>query len=191
MNVAKKVEPPQVVEARLGLSLLVSCKKGRWGNLDHAGQYRTQLSHAAHPFLLDIPQRTGSNVYHSAEVYVFCTGATDISVETMIAHINWALGSYTVDVKNIVRLRILNVQCSKQDPKKHFVFFEAWTSCGVFINGSCTDFSGGGKAGTRQMTSVFKLLSTIYEVEIEEVEISYDSVLIKVSREDMRELHIR
>lgn len=144
-----------------GLSLLVSPDKDRWSDIDEAA--RNRISLIDHPFGLELPEVEVD--WEAARQIIFLsTGSTNVTVDAMIAHINWAIGGGITE--GPTKLRVI---LADRGQEQHYVFFEMWSDLGVFICGDCTDFSGGGGHGKHQMESVFALLAATYNLEVERI----------------------
>ncbi len=150
--------------AVFGLHLLSTTQHGTHRALEMSFKRRRPLE--VHPFGLDLPT---DNLGLDCN-WAFLENGTNLSVEAMLAHLNWAI-SGAPNESAIENLRIFNVQYNPTRPKEHFCYFEAWTPFGIFLCGECTDFSGGGGSGNNQMRAVFSLLASLYQVEVEEFEV--------------------
>ena len=121
-----------------------------------------------HPLGLDLPPpgEFGDNL-------AFLQVGSDKTVGLMAAVINRSVGGATVSPL-FERLRIINVQCHRDQPKDHFCYFELWIWGKSYLCGDCTDCSGAGGHANRQMRGVFTLISSLYAVAVEEVELPYN-----------------
>jgi hypothetical protein len=77
-------------------------------------------------------------------------------------------------VGDTFRLRIVRIRKPVNhwnDPgwPLHNLFFELITHVGTFMCGGCNDYSGQGGQGGRQLTSIFRFVAALYDIELEEV----------------------
>lgn len=156
------------VSLQYGFSLMLNSEKGRWGNIQRYGQYAKVVPR--HPFGLDVTLPVAGD--YGKIMLVAYSGVTETSVKGMIAHLMYALGNgHSRDGRDVSRLREIQLG----DDNGHFIYFEVWTSLDKYICGGCTDSSGEGGSGTQKMRSIFALLSHVYEVPHEVVEISREA----------------
>lgn len=120
-----------------------------------------------HPFDLEIPGERNNSFYHRRIEFLGSPGHTDESIEHLEVNLGWSLGN------NITHLRIIYAQCDIKNTDQHDVYFEIGLSSRIFIIGGCTDFSGTGGSGKEHMERLFTLISFVYEVKIDQVEIEY------------------
>ncbi|MBU2109595.1 hypothetical protein KKB71_01380 [Patescibacteria group bacterium] len=140
--------------------------------LDEMIKERTHLG--THPFGLNMKSPKDGWRTKELEIrYLGHPGITDISVNSMIAHIRWFIAGMAIAYARPTYLRIILAEANKNDSSKHDVYFEVGKDSSIFICGGCTDFSGEGGQGKTDLEAVFTLLSTVYDVEIERVVIPY------------------
>lgn len=140
--------------------------------LDEMIEERTYLG--THPFELNIkPPKDGWRTKELEIIYLGHPGITDISVNSLIAHIRWFIAGMTIAYARPTSLRIILAEANKNDSSQHRVYFEVGQSSRVFICGGCTDFSSEGGQGKTDLETVFTLLSVVYDVEIERVVLPY------------------
>lgn len=73
-------------------------------------------------------------------------------------------------------IRSMRVIFAETDPKhtnRHDVFFEIMVDDEVFMCGGCTDCSGAGSQGTRELDALFAVFSRLTDVSIERVTVPY------------------
>ena len=151
-----------------GLSLLMMHEKCLYfKHLDDCHGYTHQ--HQGHPFGLDLPPQEAWR-HIQPQVNFVGANATDVSVEVFLAHVRFWAG-YTEDGK-ITKLRVISMPFAGGARGQNHVFFEMWTPSQVTISGETTDFSGAGGAARRELEDVFAVLSQVYGVEIERVQLN-------------------
>lgn len=157
------------------LGLLIDRDKGYMVQMDH---WAPKAHHVEeHPFKLDLPVYTDEDFPLSKKIMFFSGIGSDGVVKAMSACINFGIVSGQQSYCYPRKLRVIYAQCSLVRPNDHMVYFEIWTISGVFFCGDCTDCSGGGGRATSDMLGIFTLLSTIYSVPIETIEIPYEWAL--------------
>lgn len=157
------------------LGLLIDRDKGYMVQMDH---WVPKAHHVeGHPFKLDLPVYTSEDFPLSKEVMFFSGIGSDGVVKAMSACINFGVISGAQHYSSPRKMRVIYAQCSSDRPNDHMVYFEIWTVSGVFICGDCTDCSGGGGHATSELLGIFALLSTLYSVPVEKIEISYETAL--------------
>ncbi len=154
-----------LVSIQYGLSLLLNSERGRWGDIQHYGDNAKVVGR--HPFGLDVTPPNSRD--YGKVILVAYPGATEPSVKAMIAHLMLALGDYASAARQPVE-RLREIQIG--DHNGHYIYFEVWTRLDKYICGGCTDCSGEGGSGTQKMRSIFAVLSAVYGVHHEVVEIS-------------------
>ncbi|TSC62859.1 MAG: hypothetical protein G01um101448_732 [Parcubacteria group bacterium Gr01-1014_48] len=123
-----------------------------------------------HPFGFSIPLRgKGSGVV----LFVGYPGHTRSSVDAMLAHVLMCVKHHDPTGEERLYLRIILGEAQAKGTEQYYVYFEIGCEYGVYICGGCTDFSGGGKAGTERLENVFALLSFVYNTPVSRTIIRY------------------
>ena len=121
-----------------------------------------------HPFGLEyrLPIRWLSDNNHEGRVHLIdYPGHTNPCVTGMAR----LLIDQLTSENRTFRLRIIRAQI---DQEEHDLFFELINTMGSYIAGGCNDYSGAGGYGGEQLTAIFKAVSEVAWVAIEEVVIS-------------------
>lgn len=122
-----------------------------------------------HPFGLSLPIPSPGH-WRGKEIKFVGGHATDTTVQVLLAQIRFWTNH--CEEGQINKLRIINTPFGAQVDGRNYVFFEAWVGAQVIISGETTNFSGGGKSAREELLNVFVLLSEIYGVPIEEVQLT-------------------
>ena len=124
-----------------------------------------------HPFGLQPP----TNHRKKLISFLGMDGGTSEGVASMCIRLGPALSP---NQGSITCLRIIYGQMDEDNLDHHRVYFEVGMGGGeTLMIGECTDCSGEGGRGMRDMEQVFAMLSYAYEVRIERVEIPYEQEL--------------
>lgn len=121
----------------------------------------------SHPFNLPIPDAEERKLKPPRKmVFIGHPGYTD-SVSALIAYLAEALSI----LYKVSYLRVIYAE-NEQGQAGHQVYFEVGTAQNIFLVSGCTDYSGGGKEGSRRMQRVFTALAQLFEVEAMEERIA-------------------
>ncbi len=157
------------------LGLLIDRDKGYMVQMDH---WTPRAHHIKkHPFNLDLPTPGEWDSPQAGDIMFFQGIGSDAVVKAMVACINFGVVSGPQQFCYPRKMRVIYAQCTAERPNDHMVYFEICTISGVFICGDCSDCSGGGGHATSEMLGIFALLSTLYTVPIEKIEIPYETAL--------------
>ena len=158
-----------IEQARLGLLFFL---EGLADDLKHPYAHERDNNHArllGHPFNLETSLPVCEPEQH---IYLVAyPGHTDISVRGLLLMLQDALKGYHPDPRanSPFRLRIIYVE--QEDRNKHNLYFELITPGETFLAGGCTDYSGTGGRGGRQLSAVFDMVSFIHGIIVEKATI--------------------
>lgn len=147
-----------------GLALLMMHEDCRYfKHLDECNQYTNPLSE--HPFGLDLP----SYRHFSPEIRFVGASATDMTVEAFLANIRFWVGC--TENCMLSKLRVIKAPVGYDNQEHNFVFFEVWAGQMSIISGEMPDCGGTVGTDRRDLEDVFAILSQVYGVPIERVQL--------------------
>ena len=134
---------------------------------DYWPERYSQIEAEEHPFGLEINlkrRRDNKTVFMPAE------GGTQFSTRGILLMLQHELTKYGLE-DAMFRLRIIRAQVSVGNPSRraHDLYFELITTAGSFLYGDCTDYSGEGGRGGKDLEAVFGFIGIIYDLPVEEV----------------------
>lgn len=126
---------------------------------------------ARHPFDLPLPDPNRATHMHGRHIEFFGhPGYTDESICDLLTNLGWHL---PLEADGVTHLRRISAQCNPDNPHQHTVYYEIGLYQAVYMSSGCTDYSGTGGQGKVEMDGLFELLSFLYMLKVDDVEIDY------------------
>lgn len=162
------MEREKLSDTQFGLSLLLDVPN----KLElHGKVLRNYTKLEAHPFGLPLPSDVDDilEYYNGAQ---FIQASSDQTVRYIRYMLYESIGG---EVHQLIdKLRIIKVKdIDALEDDQYLLYFEIWVrNYGVIIANSANNYSGAGGEAASNLSAIFKLLSKVYEVEIERVTIA-------------------
>lgn len=126
-----------------------------------------------HPFYNQMPIGRGRDM--PFESIVLMDGGTEPSVRGITRLIGWQLTNQCLGGAMPANfLRITSIQAEPDVANKHVFYYEVGVGGELYMAGSCTDYSGGGKVGMQHMEDLFSFLSATYSLPVRREDITFE-----------------
>lgn len=154
----------RLIESATHIQRILYSEDGR-----KAYEYPTELQN--HPFNLPIPDR-GRPRRWDGIAFLGYPLYTEPSVRAFAAYVLERL-TYGPPIPVIRYMREIFAEVDPEDRTPHDVFFEIMVDDEIFMCGGCSDSSGAGNKGRRELDALFEVFSRLTGVGIARVTIPY------------------